>query len=322
MSAFLFLIVVAVGVYFVWYHTVIKGAWCKSQAKLHGKTVIVTGANTGIGKATALDLARRGARMILACRSKARAEAAVFDIRRESGNNEVVYMLLDLASLKSVRSFAENFLKTEPRLDLLINNAGIFMQGRTEDGLGMMFSVNHLGHFLLSNLLLERLEECGPSRVVTVSSVLHRAGSIDFTRLNAHKDLGVGESYLDMLKIYSHTKLCNVFFTRELAKRLQGTSVTCYSLHPGQCEHTLYSTCIYERGDQYGAGPSQLPVNEDVARAHHDARPPTAPLQEGIKPFSGRYFSSCAVQEVSAKARDDAVARKLWEVSETLSGLS
>ncbi|KAJ8280933.1 hypothetical protein GJAV_G00061190 [Gymnothorax javanicus] len=124
MSTILFLTGVVVGVYFILYHTVIKGARCKSETKLHGKTVIVTGSNTGIGKATALELARRGARVILACRNKEKAEAAVSDIRRESGNNEVLYMHLDLASLKSVRSFAEAFLKTEPRLDLLINNAG------------------------------------------------------------------------------------------------------------------------------------------------------------------------------------------------------
>ncbi|KAJ8342105.1 hypothetical protein SKAU_G00320330 [Synaphobranchus kaupii] len=309
---------VAVGVYLILYHTVIKGAKCQSKAKLHGKTVIVTGGNTGIGKATALDLARRGARVILACRSKPRAEAAVYDIRRESGNSEVVYMQLDLASLKSVRSFAETFLKTEPRLDLLINNAGIFMNGRTEDGLGMMFGVNHLGHFLLTNLLLERLKESGASRVVNISSKAYLFGSVDFSCLSAHKELGLGESSFHLLKIYSHSKLCNVLFTRELAKRLQGTSVTCYSLHPGAIKteigrySSIMMTILME--------PIKLLFFLDVEAGSQTTL--HCALQEGLEHYSGRYFSNCAVEEMSAKARDDAVARKLWEVSETLSGLS
>ncbi|KAG7483650.1 hypothetical protein MATL_G00040630 [Megalops atlanticus] len=241
---------------------------CKNTTKLHGKTVIVTGGNTGIGKTTALDLARRGARVILACRDQQRAEAAIRDIRRESGNNEVVYMHLDLASLKSVRSFAETFLQTEPRLDLLINNAGIFMSGKTEDSFGMIFDVNHLGHFLLTLLLLERLKESGPSRVVNVASKAHYFGTIDFNCLSTHNELGVGTSGFEVFKLYSHSKLCNVLFTYELAKRLQGTNVTCYSLHPGA-------------------------VKTEIA----------------------------SLQEMCAKAKDDAVARKLWEVSERLSGL-
>lgn len=112
--------------------------------------------------------------------------------------------------------------------------SGIFMQGRTEDGLGMMFGVNHIGHFLLTNLLLDRLKQCEPSRVVNLSSVAHNFGKIDFDCLNTHKALGLGDSLTQVFQIYSDSKLCNVLFTHELAKRLQGTKVTCYSLHPGQ----------------------------------------------------------------------------------------
>lgn len=111
----------------------------------------------------------------------------------------------------------------------------MYLQGRTEDGFGLMFGVNHLGHFLLTNLLLKRLKECGPSRVVTVSSMAHNFGSIDFNCLSTHKALGLGTSFVPVLKIYSDSKLCNVLFNHELAKRLRGTNVTCYSLHPGQC---------------------------------------------------------------------------------------
>lgn len=117
---------------------------------------------------------------------------------------------------------------------LLFFSVGLVIDGKTEDGFGKIFGVNHLGHFLLTLLLLERLKECGPSRVVTVSSMAHWWGKIDFNCINTHKDLGLGNSTLDLLKLYGHSKLCNVLFTHELAKRLQGTKVTCYSLHPGQ----------------------------------------------------------------------------------------
>lgn len=172
-------------------------------------------------------------------------------------------MPMDLASFKSVRSFAETFLKTEPRLDILINNAGeaasrpnnltflsvcryVYMcvhkcnlsgmmgPGRTGDGFGMAFGVNHLGHFLLTNLLLERLKQCSPSRVVTVSSLLHHLGRIDFSLLESTKDLVSGQSTWQNFQAYCNSKLCNVLFTRELANHLEGTGVTCFTLHPGQ----------------------------------------------------------------------------------------
>uniref|UniRef100_A0A4W4F5V5 Dehydrogenase/reductase (SDR family) member 13a, tandem duplicate 1 n=1 Tax=Electrophorus electricus TaxID=8005 RepID=A0A4W4F5V5_ELEEL len=246
-----------------------------------------------------------GARIILACRDKQRAESAANDIKKQSGNNEIVYMHLDLASLQSVRSFAENFLKTEPRLDILINNAGVVIDGKTKDGLGMIFGVNHIGHFLLTVLLLDRLKACAPSRVVTVSSRGYEIGNIDFECINAHKDLGRGNSALSLLRLYTHSKLCNILFTHELAKRLEGTNVTCYSLHPGLSMVLTPIMALFFRD-----------VESGVQTTLYCA------LQEGIEHLSGRYFSKCAVQKVRAKARDDATAKKLWEVSERLSGLA
>ncbi|XP_005754113.1 dehydrogenase/reductase SDR family member 13-like isoform X2 [Pundamilia nyererei] len=310
----------AIAVAYFYREIVVKGKRCTSKAKLHGKTVIVTaaGSNTGIGKTTALDLAKRGARVILACRSKQRGEAALEEIKRDSGNNQVVFMQLDLGSLKSVRSFAENFLKSEPRLDILINNAGVQMQGRTADGLGLMFGVNHIGHFLLTNLLLEQLKACGPSRVVNVSSMAHYFGKIDFDCLNTHKALGLGTSFMEVLQYYSDSKLCNYLFTHELAKRLKGTNVTCYSLHPGAINSELARninstlqlflkplTAYFFKNTEQGCQTTL-----------HCA------LQEGIEPFSGRFFSNCTVKEVSDKAKDDAASKKLWELSERLCGLA
>ncbi|XP_030632340.1 dehydrogenase/reductase SDR family member 13a.3 [Chanos chanos] len=304
--------------YILIYYNIFKGSRCRSTAVLKGKTAVVTGSNTGIGKAIALELAKRGARVILACRNKQKAEAAAYDIRRASGNNEVLYMHLDLSSLKSVRAFSETFLKTEPRLDLLINNAGMMGPGRTADGFGMAFGVNHLGHFLLTLLLLDRLKQAGQSRVVNVSALLYRLGSVDFSTLNTHKDLVNGQSTYHNFMAYCHSKLCNILFTRELANRLEGTSVTCYSLHPG----VIYTELC--RNMSLWQKLLMIPFAKLFFLDPEGGAQTTlhCALQEGIEPLSGRYFSSCALQEVSVKGRDDALARKLWEVSERLCGLS
>ncbi|CAF90897.1 unnamed protein product, partial [Tetraodon nigroviridis] len=318
MSALLCLVAGAVFTYVAVYYGLFRAARCSWSGTLSGKTAIVTGSSGGIGKATALGLAQRGARVVLACRSQEKGEAAAFDIRQESGNNQVVFMHLDLSSLKSVRRFAQTFLQTEPRLDILVNNAGVMSPGRTEDGFGMALGVNHLGHFLLTNLLLERLRRCGPSRVVTVAALLHRLGRVDFALLASRKDLVPGESTWSSFRAYCSSKLCNVLFSRELANRLEGTAVTCYSLHPGLVYSDLgRSLSVWLQllllplaklffADAEGGSQTVL----------HCA------LREGIEPLSGRYFSSCALQQVGAPGRDDAVAKKLWEVSERLTGLS
>ncbi|XP_072249251.1 dehydrogenase/reductase SDR family member 13-like [Leuresthes tenuis] len=318
MSTLLLVVGVIIGVAYFYHQIVVKGKRCISKAKLHGKTMIVTGSNTGIGKTTAIDLAKRGARVILACRSKQRGEAALEEIKRESGSNQVVFMQLDLGSLMSVRSFATTFLKSEARLDILINNAGVYLQGRTVDGIGLMFGVNHLGHFMLTNLLLERLKECGPSRIVNVSSMAHNFGKIDFDCLNTHKALGVRESFMEGLKVYAHSKLCNVLFTHELAKRLQGTKVTCYSLHPGaiNTELTRNASSVFLMLLRPITTFFFKNTVQGCQTSLHCA------LQEGIEPLSGRYFSNCTVKEVYPKAKDDAAAKKLWEISERLCGLA
>ena len=205
------------------------GGVCRSQARLDGKTVIITGANTGIGLETAVDLAKRNARVILACRSLERGETAAVEVRKRSGNDNVVFVQLDLASLDSVRRFAAKILEEEPRIDILINNAGIMaLPERTlsQDGFEMQFAVNHLGHFLLTNLLLDRIKEAPSARIINVSSKGHIRGNLDFDNLNSEK------SYVPWVT-YGTSKLANILFTRSLAKRLEGTGVTANSLHPG-----------------------------------------------------------------------------------------
>ncbi|KAM3594990.1 uncharacterized protein V6R79_016627 [Siganus canaliculatus] len=298
--------------------TLFRRSRCKGNAAMAGKTVIITGGNTGIGKATAMHLARKGARVILACRNQGKAEAAIADIQQETGSCDVLYMQLDLASLKSVRRFTEIFLKTESRLDLLINNAGLVADGRTEDGFGVQFGVNHLGHFLLTVLLLERLQEAGGGRVVTVSSMAHCWGQVDCEALAANRHLGTGRYSWQFFQAYCNSKLCNVLFTHELAKRLRGTAATCYSVHPGVVRTEL-SRHVSLWQKVFIEPVAQLLFLDPEAGAQTTLH---CCLQEGIEPLSGRYFSCCAVQEVGVRARDDVVARKLWEVSEKLCGLS
>ncbi|KAM3595263.1 uncharacterized protein V6R79_020768 [Siganus canaliculatus] len=304
--------------YLLLHSTYLKLPRCKSSAKLHGKTAIVTGANTGIGKTTALDLARRGARVIMACRSRPRAEAAIQEIIQETGNNQVVFMELDLASLTSVRTFADDFLRSETRLDLLINNAGLMAGGKTEDGFGMIFGVNHLGHFLLTLLLLDRLKASGPSRVVNVASKAYTMGQVDFPCLSRDRDLALGSSDYQLFQKYCHSKLCNVLFTLELAKRLQGSAVTCYCLHPGgiKTEIGRYTGFWWRLITAPFIFLFFVDAESGAQTTLHCA------LEPGIEHLSGRFFSECSPQmKMEAKAEDGAAAKKLWELSETFCGL-
>uniref|UniRef100_A0A671QAB2 Dehydrogenase/reductase SDR family member 13-like n=1 Tax=Sinocyclocheilus anshuiensis TaxID=1608454 RepID=A0A671QAB2_9TELE len=314
MIFFLFIVFLLVA-YLIGHRIFVHRKTFTGTAKLYGKTAIVTGGNTGIGKATAAELATRGARVILACRSKQRGEAAAQEIRMETGNDAVIFMQLDLASQKSIRSFVETFLKAEPRLDLLINNAALAAPGRTEDGIGMILGVNHIGPFLLTNLLLERLKECAPSRVVNVSSCGHDLGTIDFDCINTHKKLALGSSDTELFRAYTHSKLCNVLFTHELAKRLEGTSVTLRVCNISELARDIneWHTHIIK------AIISKFWATDPVSGAQTTLY---CALQENIEHLSGRYFSDCQLVQVKPEARDDGIAKKLWDVSEKLCGMA
>ena len=213
---------VALRVYFV------NGVPCRSKKRLDGKTVIVTGGNTGIGKVTVMELSRRGAHVILACRDVSKGQAAVREIKSTVPHADIVCMELDLASLSSVRRFADQILQNESRVHILVNNAGVMFVPYqvTEDGYELTFAVNHLGHFLLTCLLLDRIKDSAPSRIITVSSAAHYIGYLDFD------DMMWTKRYNAQLS-YARSKLANIMFTRELASRLVGTNITVCSLHPG-----------------------------------------------------------------------------------------
>ncbi|XP_053426406.1 dehydrogenase/reductase SDR family member 13 [Nycticebus coucang] len=313
MEALLLGVGLLLGAYVLVYYNLVKAPPCGGIGNLRGRTAVVTGANSGIGKMTALELARRGARVVLACRSRERGEAAAFDLRQESGNNEVIFMALDLASLASVRAFAAAFLSSEPRLDILIHNAGISSCGRTREAFNLLLRVNHIGPFLLTDLLLPRLKTCAPSRVVVVSSAAHRRGHLDFKHLDRPV---VG--WQQELRAYADSKLANVLFARELATQLMGTGVTCYAAHPGPVNSELFLRHV-----PGWLSPILRPLAWLVLRAPRGGAqtPLYCALQEGIEPLSGRYFANCHVEEVSPAARDDRAAHWLWEASKKLAGL-
>ena len=214
---------VTAGLAFVYYRLrcYFAGGVCKNNVSMKGKTVIITGANTGLGKEVAVELGKRQARVILACRSLEKGKRAAREICSKVKDAILVVKHLDLSSLASVRQFADEILKEEKRLDVLINNAGVFMDPpmiKTQDGFEIHFGVNHLGHFLLTKLLLQLLEKSSPSRVVVVSSALAKRALIDFDNIYAEKGHPGRQDH--MKGPYAQSKLANLLFAHELSKRL------------------------------------------------------------------------------------------------------
>lgn len=274
---------------------------CYVDNVMSGKVVIVTGANSGIGYQTAKELARRGAKVILACRDDIKGERAEKSIKKKTNNNNVRYEHLDLSSFESIRKFVENFMKSEAKLDVLINNAGAsgMSTNKTSDGIVKDMQVNYLGPFLLTVLLVPLLKKSAPSRIINVSSYLHRFGTID----------NLNES-CNFLKLYSNSSLCNVLFSNELARKLKDTGVVVNSLNPGPVNTSLYRTTIIEKlrtmvlytffkTPEAGAQTSiYLAVSDDCDQV------------------TGRYYEDCTEGRMSWKAMDENMAAKLWMMSE------
>jgi len=276
---------------------------------VNGKTVLVTGANTGIGLETAAGLAERGASVVITARDPAKGSAAVDEIRRRTPDASVEAMELDLSRLADVRRFAESYTQA---LDVLVNNAGLVLDHRavTEDGFEMMFQVNHLGPFLLTNLLLPKLKARSPSRIVNVSSTAHRGAKLDFDDLQSVLNFSV--------RVYGTTKLCNILFTRELARRLQGTGVTANCLHPGTVR-----TGFGKDGDVRGVFALGLKLVRPFLLSPRSGAKTSIYLATSydVEAVTGEYFVRSRRATPSAAARDDEAARRLWEVSEELVGL-
>jgi retinol dehydrogenase-14 len=277
-----------------------------------GKTVLITGATSGIGRAAAIDLATMGARVGITGRDRARAEAAAAEIARVSGNPAVDVFVADMSGQSEVRRLADEVLTTYPRLDVLLNNVGGFWAHRhvTADGLERTFALNHLAPFLLTSLLLERLIASAPARVVTVSSGAQSLGKIDFDDL-------MGERRYSGQRAYNQSKLANVMFTYELARRLEGTGVTATALHPG----------VTRTG--FGAEDPNPMMTPIIAILRPFMKSPTrgaetaiylssSPEVEGV---TGRFFADRKARKSQDSSYDAATTARLWDVSAELVGL-
>ncbi|WNR44452.1 SDR family oxidoreductase [Paenibacillus roseipurpureus] len=277
------------------------------------QTVLVTGANSGMGLATTVALAGQGAHVVMLCRSRERGEQALLEARRQSGSARIELMLCDLASLASIRAFAAAFLSKHPVLDVLVNNAGVVNLTRktTADGFEAMMGVNHLGHFLLTQLLLDAIVRAPQGRIVNVSSGAHKIGRIDWTNPHLQRGFRVWHGY-------AQSKLANILFTRELAMRLAGTAATANSLHPG----AVATNIGVDRDTGFGkavlamARPFFLTPAQGADTAVYLASSPD------VRTVSGEYFYRRKIAPVSARAKDDALARQLWSWSEAQVGLA
>jgi NAD(P)-dependent dehydrogenase (short-subunit alcohol dehydrogenase family) len=278
---------------------------------MQGKTVLITGGNSGIGRETAVALAQAGATVAFTSRDSAKGEVAAADIRERSGA-DVTLLSLDLASFASIRACAAAFLERYEELDVLINNAGLILSERTEtkDGFETTFGVNHLGHFLLTQLLLDRVKASAPARIINVASRAHRfaRNGLDFDDLQMAKGYGG-------MQAYGRAKLANIYFTRELARRLEGTGVTANAVHPG-----TVATGFARDGDVRALFSWLVVLAKPFLRSPEKGAETSiylasSPEVEGV---TGKYFVDSHEAEPTAIALDDNAARRLWDISDEL----
>ncbi len=284
---------------------------------MQGKTVVVTGGNSGIGFETAAALAAMGARVLVTARNADKGRAAVAELaQRLDGEGQLQLVVFDLADLSSVRRGAAEILELAPRLDVLVNNAGVVLSERAEtvDLLEATFATNHLGPFLLTNLLLARIRESAPSRIVNVASTAHASArkGIPFDDLQSEK-------HYASMRVYGRSKLANILFTLELARRLEGSSVTANSLHPGTVR-TGYGA----DGDARGLLAFGLKIGSPFFLSPAEGARTSIYLASSpdVAGVSGEYFVKCRPKEPRRWAQDPDAARRLWQVSEELVGLS
>ena len=277
---------------------------------MKGKICLVTGANSGIGKFTAIGLANLGATVVMVCRNDERGRAAREEIVSSTGNESIDLLIADLSLSRSIRQLADDFLSKYERLDVLVNNAGAYIGGRTltEEGLETTFALNHLGYFLLTNLLLDLLKSSAPARIVNVASEAHRRSRIEFDDL-------MGERSYKGFRAYGQSKLANILFTYELARRLDGTNVTVNCLHPG----VVATNFAHRDGGMVGflVKTFSFLLRRPAKGAETAVYLASSADVDGV---SGRYFVDKKEVRSSAVSYDESAARRLWQVSEERTG--
>lgn len=280
---------------------------------MQNKLCMVTGANSGIGKATAMELAKQEAYVVMVCRDEDKAEKARQDIIEKTGNIGIEVMLADFAYQYEIRELADHFNSKFEELDVLVNNAGMIPSKREEtiDGIEKTFAVNHLGPFLLTNLLMDALKSASKARIVNVSSEVHRLGASIFDL----SDLQLEQGFTP-IKAYGVSKLCNIMFTRELARRLQDTGVTANALHPGAVSTQLAEESSWLMKLFYFFGTPFMRSPEKGAET-----PIYLAVSEEVAGVSGKYFKNKKPVKPADKALDEDLSRQLWELSEKLTGL-
>ncbi|MGZ3602491.1 MAG: SDR family oxidoreductase [Ktedonobacterales bacterium] len=275
---------------------------------MRGKVCLVTGATTGIGKEIALGLAQRGATVAIVGRDPRKCEAAVTELRTRSGHTSIEALVADLSSQAEVRRLAAEVMQRYPQLHVLINNAGAIFTSRqqTVDSLEMTFALNHLAPFLLTNLLLDTLKASGPARIITTSSMAHQGARINFDDLQS-------ERRYRAFGAYGQSKLANILFTRELARRLTGTRLTANCFHPGVVASNFGRSNGGIAGGMFILGrPFFITPEKGAETGIYLATSPD------VASISGQYFARKHVARTSAAANDGAVARRLWDVSADL----
>ncbi|CAF3799360.1 unnamed protein product [Adineta steineri] len=298
-----------------------SGTRCPSFDRMDGKTVMITGSNTGVGKYTAIELAKRGAHVILACRDRKRTEEALKEICKLSGSNNVEIEIIDLASLKSVQECAKRLCGRLSKLDVLINNAGVMMASeKSGDGYEIHFAVNHLGHFLLTNLLLDLMKNAPSARVINVSSTSHAFLNITMN----WDDINFTKPYW-RLNAYSHSKLANILFTKELSRKLQNTNITANSLHPG-CVQTEIARNILGGHYQIILNTFMLlltPISYYLTKTPEQGAQTSIYLASDrrLNHVTGKYFKDCKECSSSKTSLDQQAAKRLWKLSEEMTHL-
>lgn len=284
------------------------------MGSMDGKVVLITGATNGIGKVAALELAKQGAQIVLVGRNPAKTEATVSEIKAQTGSSTVEGLIADLSSLAEIRKLADQFRQRYSRLDVLINNAGAFYASRQEsvDGFELTFALNHLSYFLLTNLLLDMLKASAPARIVNVSSSAHLGAALNFSDLQSRQSYAMGG-----FRTYSDTKLENILFTYELARRLAGTGVTVNALHPGRVAtgfgHNNSGVARLFIGllDRFAITPEQ--------GADTILYLASSPDVEGV---TGKYWDKRKAIQSSAASYNEADQKRLWEVSAQMTGIA